>query len=487
MGLTDRQVARLKVSPDYHFRYKDFFDDIGLSIRVNKVTNSKRWVVQYTLNKKRKMMMLGKYPTMSLADARQERDRIKKMALEGRDPKIVREMQKAEVVGATLETIEHIYNSVTKERIKTHLARIDVTKSELPELSTYNMYLKEIWKGNQLTNNGPLLRKLNNELQSFLGVKNIGLIANGCMALQLAIKALNIKGDVITTPFSYVATTNSILWENCNPIFVDIDESTLCINPELIESRITKDTSAIIATHVYGNPCDVKAIEKIAKKNKLKVLYDAAHAFHTKIDGKSILNFGDASILSFHATKLFHTVEGGAVVCKNKKLLNKINTMKAFGHMGEEKYLMVGINGKMSELHAAMGLCNLDNVENCIRNRQKKSLLYDNLQASLIRDGHIRKQIISSSVTNNYSYYPIIFKTKKSMLSAKKALELNNIFPRRYFYPSLNKLKFLSRFDECKISEDISQKVLSLPLFEDLKEAEIRKIVQIISKSILSS
>ena len=361
---------------------------------------------------------------------------------------------------------------------------INVTKPTLPELKDYLIYLEEIWKNNQLTNGGPLLAKLEDDLKSFLKVKNIGLVANGCMALQLTIKALNIKGDVITTPFSYVATTNSILWENCNPVFVDIDENTLCINPELIERKITKNTSAIMATHVYGNPCDVKAIEKIAKKYRLKILYDAAHAFNIKIDGKSILNFGDASILSFHATKLFHTAEGGAVVCKSKKLLNKINLMKAFGHMGEEKYLMVGINGKMSELHAAMGLCTLGNVENSIEKRQKKSALYDKLLGRLIRGGEIRKQIISSAATQNFSYYPIIFKTKKAMLNAKKLLELNNFFPRRYFYPSLNKLKFLQNFDKCMVAEDISQKVLSLPLYDDLKDAEIRNIVQIISKII---
>ena len=369
--------------------------------------------------------------------------------------------------------------------MKSNSKIINVTKPTLPELKDYLFYLEEIWKSRCLSNRGPFAIMLEEELKSFLKVNHIGLVANGALALQLAIKSLNIKGSVITTPFSYVATTNSILWENCNPIFVDIDKNTLCINSELIESKITQDTSAIMATHVYGNPCNVKLIERIAKQYKLKVLYDAAHAFNIKIDGKSILNFGDASILSFHATKLFHTAEGGAVICKSKKILNKINVMKAFGHIGEEKYLMVGINGKMSELHAALGICNIKNVEESIIKRQKVASTYDRMLNQFISTGVLRKQSIANNVSYNYSYYPVIFKTKQTMLATKTALEKNRVYPRRYFYPSLNKLSFLHSANECVVSEDISQKILCLPSYDDLTENEIKKIVMIISESLM--
>ena len=362
--------------------------------------------------------------------------------------------------------------------------RINVTKSYLPSMAKYQSYLQQIWTNGQLTNNGPFLKKLEIELKSFLGIKNISLLSNGCMALQLAIKALKIKGEIITTPFSYVATTNAILWEGCTPVFVDINDQSLCINAKLIEEKITKNTRAILATHVYGNPCDVKEVDRIAKKNNLKVIYDAAHAFSVKINKQSILNFGDASILSFHATKLFHTIEGGAVICKDKKNVKEANLLKSFGHIGEERYLAVGINGKMSEFQAAMGLCNLDEIEDLIFKRRKISLLYDKKLNDLINDRVIRKQDIDVCVDYNYAYYPVIFRSKALMLKAKKALEDQGIYPRRYFYPSLNKLPFINTYQSCPISEDISLRVLCLPFYDDLSDSEIKRIVRIITVSV---
>ena len=249
---------------------------------------------------------------------------------------------------------------------------ITVTKTYIPPLEDYTAYLKKIWQTGQVTNNGPLCQQLSFDIANYLGVSNIELVANGTLALQLAIKALGIKGEIITTPYSYVATTNAILWEECEPVFIDIDPKTFCINPDLITAEISEKTSAILATHVYGYPCDVLKIQQIADKHNLKVIYDAAHAFGVKIDGESILNFGDCSILSLHATKLFHTTEGGAVICKDAEVAKNVFLMKKFGHMGEDEYINIGINAKMSELHAAMGLCVLPKMTDIITSLKKR-------------------------------------------------------------------------------------------------------------------
>ena len=254
---------------------------------------------------------------------------------------------------------------------------IPVTKPFLPPAEEYEAYLKGIWKRNWLTNMGPLASQLEMELKDFLEVSHLLFVTNGTIALQMAIKALNLSGEIITTPFSFVATTSSIVWENCTPIFVDIEPSTLNIDAEKIESAITEKTSAILATHVYGNPCDVEKIEKIAKKHNLKVIYDGAHAFGVKINGKSIFEYGDISTCSLHATKLYHSIEGGLLITKDPILLKKLAYIRNFGFDGPVNFAELGINGKNSEFHAAMGLANLKYIEHIHKKRKEITKRYD--------------------------------------------------------------------------------------------------------------
>jgi dTDP-4-amino-4,6-dideoxygalactose transaminase len=247
---------------------------------------------------------------------------------------------------------------------------IPVTKPYLPPFDEYQSYLEGIWKRQWLTNNGPLVHELETKITDYLGVTNFLYLGNGTVALQIAIKALELKGEIITTPFSYVATTSSIVWEGCKPVFVDIDSQTLNIDPSKIEEAITVNTSAILATHVYGNPCDVIKIGEIAKKHNLKVIYDGAHCFGVKFRGESIFEYGNISTVSFHATKLFHTIEGGGVFTRDKNLSKKMSFMRNFGHDGPEVYREVGINGKNSEFHAAMGLVNIKKIDEIIAKRK---------------------------------------------------------------------------------------------------------------------
>ena len=248
---------------------------------------------------------------------------------------------------------------------------IPVTKPFLPPKEDYLAYIDQIYERNWLSNDGPLLRELETKLKDYLKVENLLFVTNGTIALQLAIKALDLTGEIITTPFSYVATTSSIVWENCQPVFVDIDPARLSIDPDKIEAAITDQTSAILATHVYGIPCHVEKIDAIAKTHKLKVIYDAAHAFGVNYKGQSVLNYGDISILSSHATKIFQTVEGGAVIAKDPEIVKKAFYMRNFGHAGFDKFNGVGINGKNSEMHAAMGLCNLNYMDAIIKKRKE--------------------------------------------------------------------------------------------------------------------
>ena len=359
---------------------------------------------------------------------------------------------------------------------------ISVTKTYLPPVDEYCEQVKKIWQSGFLTNNGATLRKLENDLCDYLNIGSIELVANGTLALQLAIKALDLKGEIITTPYSYVATTTAILWEGCEPVFVDIDAKTFCIDPDLIESAITEHTCAILATHVYGYPCDVKKIEAIAKRYDLKVIYDAAHSFGVKLNGESLLMYGDASILSFHATKLFHTAEGGAVVCPDRQILNRISLMKKFGHIGEDEYLDIGINAKMSELHAAVGLCVLPKVDGLIELRRLCAERYDQLLDGL----GLRILSIPNNFKYNYAYYPVVFSDNDSMLNVRDALIARDIMPRRYFSPSLNTLPYLRDITKnaCPVSEDIAQRVLALPLSHELDLLDVERIADIIKGAI---
>lgn len=355
--------------------------------------------------------------------------------------------------------------------------RINVTKTFLPPIEEYNSYIEKIWANNQLTNQGPLLKEFEEKISEYLGVNSLHFVANGTLALQLALRALDIKeGEVITTPFSYVATTSAILWERCQPVYVDIEPDTLCIDPGKIESAITEKTKAILAVHVFGNTCNIEAIEKIAKKHNLKVIYDGAHAFGVKYKGKQLLNYGDVSICSFHSTKPFHTIEGGCVVTHDKEVSDRLELLKRFGHNWDEHY-MLGINAKASEFHAAMGLCNLKYFSSNINKRKKITEVYN-----LELDRNAKGIELRQDTEYNYSYYPVILESEDELMKIKGNLEQENIFPRRYFYPSLNKLPYLKATQSCLVSEGIASRILCLPLYESLDIETVKKICRIINK-----
>ena len=358
---------------------------------------------------------------------------------------------------------------------------INVTKSYLPPLDEYVGYLQKIWENNWLTNNGPLLKELEAKLKDYFGVKHLFLVSNGTVALQLAIKALELGGKVITTPYSYVATTTSLIWENCEPIFADIDPSTFCLDPKLTEAAITPDTSAILATHVYGIPCDVEAFEELAKKHQLKVIYDGAHCFGVEHQGRPLLNYGDISTISFHATKLFHTVEGGAVVTNDDAIAQKIDYYRSFGHKGDE-YFTIGINAKNSEFHAAMGLCNLPRVEEFIQMRKKIFAWYD----ERLQNANLVFPKLPEGVKYNYAYYPVIFEDEATLDQVQQKLIEAGVKPRRYFYPSLNQLPYLKTKQDCPVSENYANQVLSLPLYIQLTESEVDHICSVLLNALQS-
>jgi dTDP-4-amino-4,6-dideoxygalactose transaminase len=354
---------------------------------------------------------------------------------------------------------------------------IPVTKPFLPPKAEYQRYLDGIWDRNWLTNNGPLVNELELQLKEYLRLNHLLYVTNGTIALQLAIKALDLKGDIITTPFSYVATTSSIVWEGCTPVFVDILEDTLCIDPNKIEEAITPNTSAILATHVYGIPCDVAAIEAIAKRHNLKVIFDGAHAFGVKVNGKSIFEYGDISTCSFHATKLFHTIEGGAVICQDPEILRRMAYYRNFGHDGYENFDGVGINGKNSEFHAAMGLVNLKYLDEIFERRREQSIRYKDLLVNL----KVKFPKIEGIEKYNYAYFPILFSEESSLLISMKLLQDNGVFARRYFYPGLNSLDYTS--GDTPISDALSSHVLCLPLYHSMTVEEQRMIVRLLLRA----
>ena len=354
---------------------------------------------------------------------------------------------------------------------------INVTKSFLPPIETYTKYLEGIWSSAHLTNNGPLLIELEGKLKDYFSASHFIFLNNGTSALQIAIKGLGLTGEIITTPFSYVATTSSIVWENCVPAFADIDPATLNIDPAKVEALINPKTSAILATHVYGIPCDVEALDKIAKKHKLKIIYDAAHAFGVKYKDKALVNYGDVATLSFHATKLFHTTEGGGLVTNDETVAHKFTYMRNFGHKGQEDFWGVGINAKNSEFHAAMGLSVLPYVEEIIKKRKDLSKLYDELLP--VNSFAIMRPAISKETEYNYAYYPIILENEKVLLSVRDSLNAEFIYPRRYFYPSLSTLNYVQKY-EVPVCADISKRVLCLPLYYELELDQVKRICQII-------
>ncbi|WP_432709919.1 DegT/DnrJ/EryC1/StrS family aminotransferase [Pedobacter sp.] len=352
---------------------------------------------------------------------------------------------------------------------------IPVTKPFLPKIHDFEEYIHSIWERQWLTNNGPLVNELELRLKDYLDVKHLLFVSNGTLALQLAIKALGLTGEIITTPFSFVATTNSIIWEGCKPVFVDIDEGTFNIDPKKIESAITPQTSAILATHVYGNPCDIDYIQEIADKYSLKVIYDAAHCFGTKYKNKSVFAYGDISTTSFHATKVFHTIEGGAVFTNSPELLKKLALMRNFGHDGPDEFSELGINGKNCEFHAAMGLCNLKEVDEILDKRRLLSFYYWKALSTL----KAKYPKLNEDLDYNYAYFPVLFDSQDLMLKCLKALENEKIYCRRYFYPSLSTLPFVTRV-HMPVCDSIAKRILCLPLYHTLTCSDLDLIARII-------
>lgn len=357
---------------------------------------------------------------------------------------------------------------------------IPVTKSFIPPIEEYTAQVQRAFDNGWLTNRGELVMELEEKLSKYLELEESRIICmnNGTIPLQIALKLLGNEGEIITTPFSYVATTAAIVWENCTPIFVDIDPVHLTIDETKIEAAITDKTTCILATHVFGNPCNVDEIDRIAKKHRLKVIYDAAHCFGVEYKGKSIFEYGDISTCSFHATKLFHTGEGGAIFCKNKDLYNRIFQSHNFGHKGYYSFYGLGINGKMSELQAAMGLTILNHISQLI---EKRRFITSRYQEKL-NIGDQTQMIVRQNTIWNSSYFPVVFPSEKDLLKCISELNEIGIHPRRYFFPSLCKLPYLNFQGQTEISIDISSRILCLPLYHDLTGFEVDKIALIVNK-----
>ena len=359
------------------------------------------------------------------------------------------------------------------------MEKIFVTKPFLPPQKEYEAQLARIYTNCQLTNQGPLLLELQEQLSNLLHVSHLQYVTNGTIALQLALQALDIReGEIITTPFSYVATTSSILWQRCKPVFVDIEPHNFTLDPQKIEAAITPNTRAIMPVHVFGYACRVEEIDAIAAKHGLKVIYDAAHAFASIYKGQALCAYGDVSTLSFHATKLFHTVEGGACICKNGQIAAKLDLIKRFGH-DADTHLCLGINGKQSEFHAAMGLALLPYMPHILSARKAICQEYDDLLAGLLQRPQKQKDL-----QYNYAYYPVLFKDEAQLLRVFEALNKQGIYPRRYFYPSLNTLPYLEQRSSCPISENICSRIACLPLYPGLTRQDVNKIAAIIKENL---
>lgn len=356
---------------------------------------------------------------------------------------------------------------------------IPVTKSYLPDIAVYNKFVERIWKNQWLTNRGELVLELEEKLKKHLECKKLIVTTNGTLPIQIALKVLGKGGEIITTPFSYIATSSSIVWEGCKPVFADIHPDYLTVDETQIESLINKNTTAILFTHVFGNPCNVSAIGEIADKYKLKVIYDAAHCFGVEYDGQSIFNYGDVSTCSFHATKIFHTAEGGAIFCKDDDLYHQLYYSHNFGHNGPLEFHGLGINAKISELQAAMGLSLLPEMSKILADRQQVVEYYlKHLNYSVLRTIRIRE-----NTKWNYSYFPIIFPSEKKLIAVLEALNQQDIFPRRYFYPSLNTVGYL-KGQHMPVSESIAKCIACLPLYTGLQENELKLICDLINKII---
>ena len=358
---------------------------------------------------------------------------------------------------------------------------IAVTRPTLPPFEEFVGLLRGVWSRNHLTNAGPLVLELERQLAEYLGVKHCLFVSNGTIALQLAFRAVELQGEVITTPFSYVATTSSLAWEGCTPVFADVEPETLTLSAVRAEEAVTARTTALVATHVYGNPCDVAGLAAVARRHKLRVIYDAAHCFGAKYDGRALSAYGDVATLSFHATKLFHTVEGGAVVTDDDEIAHRVSYLRNFGHDGPEAFQGIGINGKNSELHAAMGLCLLPRVPDIIAERRAISASYD---ALLLTRPEITRPRIRSGTAYNYAYYPILLPDGETVAAVKSHLEADGVLARRYFYPSLSGALPYVTPGNVPVARDAAERVLCLPLFTGMSSSQVERVAQSISRSL---
>jgi dTDP-4-amino-4,6-dideoxygalactose transaminase len=363
--------------------------------------------------------------------------------------------------------------------------QITVTKPFIPPLEEFQPYLEQVWKSGQLTNNGPMHRQLEKELAEYLGVKYISLFSNGTLALVTALQALRITGEVITTPYSFVASTHSLWWNNIKPIFVDIEPDYCNLDPEKIEAAITPQTTAILPVHVYGNPCNVERIKEIADTYGLKVIYDACHTFGVTINNEPVLNFGDLSVMSFHATKVYNTFEGGAIVCHDENMKKRIDFLKNFGFAGETTVVAPGINAKMNEVQAAMGLLQLKHVDQNIEKRRQITLRFRELLANI---SGIRFMNDIPGVKQCYPYFPVFIDEAEYGMSRDELyekLKTNNIFGRRYFYPLISQFPTYRGLESAlpgkmPVAESITEKVICLPLYPELTGETIYEISKLI-------
>jgi dTDP-4-amino-4,6-dideoxygalactose transaminase len=353
---------------------------------------------------------------------------------------------------------------------------IFVTQPSLAPLHEFTALLEGVWERGILTHNGPLVQQLERDLCEKLGLNHFVAVSNGTIALQMAIKALELKGEIIISSFTWVATVSAIKWEGCTPVCCDIDPNTLNIDPSKIEALITDKTVAIMPVHVFGNPCDVEAIDAIAKKHNLKVIYDAAHAIGSTYKGKSLLEYGDINGTSLHATKLLNTAEGGGCITKDAGLAQKLERIRFFGHNEHKDIVEDGFNGKMTEVHAALGLANIKYYDEVLADRKVKYMRYKDALAQM--PGLSFQELRVGEP--NYSYFPVIFESEAVCLEVEKAMNAQNIFPRRYFYPSVNTYTNIVECQACPISEDVSKRILCLPLYWKLEYLIIANVVDII-------
>jgi dTDP-4-amino-4,6-dideoxygalactose transaminase len=358
---------------------------------------------------------------------------------------------------------------------------ITVTRPTLPPFEEYLALLEGIWTRNHLTNAGPLVVELERLLAEHLGVKHCLFVSNGTIALQLVFRALELSGEVITTPFSYVATTSSIAWEGCTPVFADVEPDNLTLSAERAAAVVTPQTSAIVATHVYGNPCDVEGLAELARSRGMRLVYDAAHAFGASYKGRALSAYGDVATLSFHATKLFHTVEGGAVVTDDDEIARRVAYLRNFGHDGYERFQGIGINGKNSELHAAMGLCLLPRVPAIVAERRALSQRYD---AALTGRRDVVRPAIRAGTAYNYAYYPVLLPNDTAVRAAQRHLEANGVLSRRYFYPSLSGALPYVEPGNVPVARDAADRVLCLPLYTGLAFDQADRIAALLCESL---